>query len=50
MTLTSKDKTFIIENHKVFNSYTVLMGKFISNFQKKELFQIVIQLKHNRKV
>jgi hypothetical protein len=35
MRLTQKEKNFIIENHKVFNSYTLLMRHFKSQFKKK---------------
>ena len=36
MFLTTDEKTFIIENHKVFNSYTILSRKFKSQFRKRQ--------------
>ena len=35
MHLTLDEKTFIIQNHKIFNSYTILKRKFCKHFNKK---------------
>ena len=35
MRLTQEEKTFIVTNFKVFNSYTILRRKFCSQFKKK---------------
>ena len=35
MFLALDEKTFIIENHKIFNSYTIFRRKFCKQFNKK---------------